>query len=214
MSRKLLITLLAAVVLVILILGIMTLTGRHSAGSGDSSSAVISGTEILIVPSAMPDRFRMQVDPAFTVTKSDYYDKYYVCNDASVIVTGETLNIYGQEVGSYGDSVLQQYQDTADGFTLLSDETVPVAKTDCRVLEFTYEIRGEETVQKMECTTAILIKDERVYLVTCKSRMENYSGYRQTFRRMIESIEIDDAPPADTAGTAQTVTETLPAGAM
>lgn len=209
MSQKLLVTLFAAVVLVMLILGIMTLT-HNRADKTEESSLIVSGTEILIVPSAMPERISMDVDPSFTETKSESYDKYYVCNDASVIVTGETLNIYGQNVRDYGDSVLQQYSASADGFTLLSDETVPVAKTDCRVLEFTYSIRSEDAEQKMQCTTAILIKDERVYIVTCKSHMENYALYRQTFRRMIESIQIADEPAATASAGTETAAETAP----
>lgn len=210
MTKKLVVTLLAAVVLVVVLLGVMTLT-KDQNETAEESSEVISGTEILIVPSEMPERITMQVDPAFTETKSPNYEKYYICNDASVIVTGEELMMYGQTVETYGDSVLQQYRDTADDFTLLSDETVPVNEVDCRVFEFTYAIRSDEAQQNMECTTAVLIKDEHVYLVTCKSRLENYPTYRPAFRRMIESIQIADA---DAAAPALTLTETVPEAAV
>ena len=91
MTKKLVVTLLAAVVLVVVILGVMTLT-KDQNETAEESSEVISGTEILIVPSEMPERITMQVDPAFSETKSPNYEKYYICNDASVIVTGEELN--------------------------------------------------------------------------------------------------------------------------
>ncbi|MBR3044529.1 MAG: hypothetical protein IKI45_08610 [Oscillospiraceae bacterium] len=208
MPQKLIVTLLAAVALVIVILGIMSMTKKKKPETAEESSAVISGTEMLIIPSEMPERISMDVDPAFTETNSAYYDKYYVCNDASVIVTGEKLSIYGQTVKEYGDSVLQQYQQTADDFALLSDETIPVSEVECRVFDFTYAVKSDDAQQNMQCTTAVLIKDEQVYLVTCKSHLENFSIYQTAFRRMIESIRIADA----SALTETTVTGTLPLG--
>ncbi|MBR5362512.1 MAG: hypothetical protein IK134_04220 [Oscillospiraceae bacterium] len=205
MSQKLLITLAAAITLVILIAGISSLTHKHNTSS-EESSEIVSGTEMIIVPSEMPERISLEVPAGFTETNSQYYEKYYVCNDASVIVTGEDLTIYGQDVKTYSEDVKAQYQNTADDFLLLSEEDTAVDGVDCRLFEFTYAIKGDGVSQEMQCMTAVIIKDERVYIVTCKSHRDTFMNYRQPFRKMLESIRIADEvfPSAGTAAAVQT----------
>lgn len=207
MSQKLLITLAAAITLVILIAGISSLTHKQKKPE-EESSEIVSGTEMIIVPSEMPDRISMEIPAGFTETNSPYYEKYYVCNDASVIVTGEELTIYGQDVKTYSEDVKAQYQNTADDFVLLAEEDTAVDGTDCRLFEFTYAIRGGDASQDMQCMTAVIIKDERVYIVTCKSHRDTFMNYRQPFRKMLESIRIADEtfPAAGSSASAQTVT--------
>ncbi len=206
MSKKLMITLAAAMALVLLIAGISSIT-RKNKTQEEESSVLTTGTEMIIVPSEMPEGINMQVPAGFTETNSPYYDKYFICNDASVIVTGEPLTLYGMDVKTYGESMKQQYREAADDFTLLSEEDTVVSEADCCLYEFTYAIKGEDAVQEMQCITAVVIKDERVYIVTCKSHRENFMNYRQAFRKMIESIQITGASPFSTDAAAGTQTE-------
>ena len=208
MSKKLLITVAAAIILVVLIAGISAETHKNETAA-EESSALKSGSEMIVVPSEMPEGITMQMPAGFTETTSPYYDKYFICDDASVIVTGEPLTIYGQDVRTYGESMKQQYQDTADDFLLLSEENTSVANADCCLYEFTYAIKGEDVTQEMQCLTAVVIKNERVYIVTCKSRRETFMKYRQPFRKMIESIQIADenSSASAAAGTETTAAE-------
>lgn len=206
MSKRLLLTFIAAIVMIVLIAGISALTRKQDPES-DESSEITEGTQMIIVPSAMPERISLEVPAGFTETNSPSYDKYYIMNDASIIVTGETLTIFGQDVTSYGESVKQQYQQSADDFALFSEENTVVADVDCRLFEFTYAIKSADAVQEMQCLTAVIIKDDRVYIVTCKSHRDTFANYRQSFRRMIENIEIADESARSAGAVSETLTE-------
>ena len=213
MSRKLLLTLAAAILLVVLIAGISAATRKQESTAEESSEAV-SEEQIIIVPSAMPERISFEVPAGFTETASASYDKYYVMNDASVIVTGEDLKIYGQNVKTYGESVKEQYAQTADDFELISEETTAVSGVDCCLYEFTYAIKNTDASQGMQCITAVMIKDERVYIMTCKSHRENFPVYRQSFRKMIETIKIADDTPSVSSSQTDALTESTSAAAV
>lgn len=200
MSKKLVVTVMAILGVTLLIALISAVSGRETAEDSVPDSGIEIADEVLIVPSVMPEKISFELPAGFTETASKFYDKYYVMNDASVIVTGDTLSDYNQDVDSYAAGVRQQYEQTADGFRLLSEETISLSGLQGRLLEFTYDIVGQEATQAMECTTAIFIKNGEVYLITCKSRQETYSGYRNAFRRMLETVAIadeSDAPQAE-----------------
>lgn len=207
MSQKLIITLIAAAAVVLLIALISGLRGGKQEGS-ESSAEALESTEIMIVPSEMPEGISFELPAGFTETASQYYDKYYVLNDASIIVTGDTLANYNETAAGYAENVKKQYEATAENFRLLAEEDVNTDGMTGRLLEFTYDISGAERTQAMECTTVIFIRGGKVYLLTCKSYQENYPAYRSGFRRMAESVRIPltaqteavtDAPQAETA---------------
>lgn len=165
--------------------------------SSESSAAVVS--EILVVPDSIPDRFSFEPPADFSETASKYYTKYYVLNDASIIVTGDKMTIYGETLEDYAKSVKSQYEQTADNFMLYSEEDVRVNGMDCKVYEFTYDIVGSDVKQTMECTTAVFVQGDEAFIMTCKSRMENYQAYRSAFRRAIETVKIADPGYVQTA---------------
>lgn len=211
MSKKLIATILAILGVTVLIAVISAASSNRESAAEESSSAaeVVAGTEMLIIPSEMPEGITFEVPAGFTETSSPYYDKYYILNDASVIFTGDTLPDYNQTAESFAEGVKQQYEQTADNFRLLSEETVQLTTLSGKLLEFTYDIVGSESSQSMECTTAIFVKNGKVYLITCKSHQDTYSGYRNIFRRMIESVVITGETGAATLPE-DTLTEPQP----
>ncbi len=204
-SYKLIVLVLAIVVAAALIAGIAALSERTGRGTDESSLLPAEGTQYMLIPSAMPERIRLIPPAGFTETSSDYYEKYYIKDDASVIVTGEPLTIYGMDAEHYSQSVLEQYKSTVEGFELLNQEDIIVSDAACKLMEFQYSITGVDQERKMQCLTAITVKDDYVYIITCKSNVNTYLSYREEFRHTIESINILP-PPATTAPT-----ETLPA---
>lgn len=203
MSNRVLAVLIAVLAVVLLIAGMSVLNKNRGEESSESSHAVL--TDVIIVPSEMPKRITFELPPGFTEKNSEAYDKYYVRDDASVIVTGEEMTIKGIRLDEYVDSVKAQYAQTADRYSLLSEQTVGLSGgVQCTVLEFTYSIIGEDAQQGMQCITAIMLKDNRSYIVTCKSRQESFSVYRSSFMRMIESIHIADRD-AETSETTAAV---------
>lgn len=198
MSNKLLTALLVTLA-VVLVMALLMLVLPRADRHADESSAENSLAEIdmLIVPSEMPEGISMSVPDDFTETASQYYKKYYVRDDASIIVTGEKMEFQYAEVDSYTDSVIKQYQEAVDEFQIISDESLIISGTHARLLEFTYAIVGSETRQDLECSTLIMMKGDRVYLVTCKSNRENYAKYRDRFRMTMNSIRLTDVKPED-----------------
>ena len=179
-----------AVMLAIIVLAAITHMSGNETDTAESSEFSLPAFSEIIVPSSMPANLAISVPAGFTETSSEHYDKYYVKDDASVIITGEEL-LYGHDdVNAYTDNVLAQYQKTADRFALLSDEKIKISSQSARLLEFSYVISAADKEQAFRCLTAIVTKDDYAYLFTCKSHADTFSAYSNHFRKMLESIEI------------------------
>ena len=224
MTRKILILLAAMAAVALLIAGAAFLN-RNSKPSEESSAMTTDLTEVIVVPSEMPGGISLNVPAGFEETTSAYYDKYYVKNDASVIITGEEIAEYAVDTEKYTEGVKKQYEQSVDDFHLSTEETFECSGTDCKLLEFTYSIKGSEKTQKMGCLTCVAVKDSFAYIITCKSRQETFAAYNNQFRQMFGSMKIadkennmfthltDDVPPATetvTETVAETETETTP----
>lgn len=194
MSKQILVIIIAALAVVILILGLNAVKGKQEEESSAEES-VAAVTDIIIIPAEMPARITFDVPPGFNEAHSEAYDKFYTREDASVIISGEEQVIRGIQLEEYTDQVKEQYQNTADEYLLIGDEETTLSGgLKCRVLEFTYAIIGEDVHQQMQCITAVIMKDNYAYIVTCKSKKENFGIYRAAFLKMIESINIADDP--------------------
>ena len=193
MSKKLLTALLVALLVVLAMAVVMLLLPRGTKAPAESSAEdSLEEAEVLIVPSDMPDGIELDVPDTYEEVTSEYYKKYYKRNDASIIVTGEKMEFSYAEVDSYTDSVILQYQEAVEDFQLISDEEIQISGDKARLLEFTYAIVGSEDRQDFECTTAVMMRGDRVYLVTCKSRLDTYEKYREEFRMILNSIRLSD----------------------
>ena len=217
MYKKLLTALLVLVIVVLAMALLILVIPRNKRTAGTESSAEsLADTEMLVIPDSMPEGISFSIPEGFTETSSRFYQKYYVKDDASIIVTGEQMEFGVPNVNDYTQKVLAQYEETAEDFQLTSDEEFTVSGTPAHLLEFTYAISGDETRQEFGCTTAIMIYDDRSYLITCKSRIENYANYREYFRMMMNTVQLTDVPDrnpeevpseaaAETAVSAETV---------
>ena len=211
MLKKLLTALLIALAVILIMAVIMLFFPRNGNDSAEESSGTdsLAATDMLIVPSDMPEGISMNVPQGFEETSSQYYKKYYIKEDASVIITGEDLTFKISEIDGYTQSVIEQYQESADDFLLLSDEVFTVSGTRAHLLEFSYAIVSESERQDFKCTTAVMIKGNNAFLVTCKSHAETYQNYREIFRMALNSIRLSD-PAAGTNAPEQTPVEQIP----
>lgn len=223
MSQKYTAAIIILLVVMLLLAICLGIAGKQKNKNNTESSAaepaVTLSSEQLIVPSSMPERFSMQLPSGFTETGSEYIDKYYVRNDASIIVTGEKIVIPGELLDNYTADMKKQYEQTADEFQMVKEETLTLESgLTCNIMEFSYAIVGTDVRQNMRCITAVLLKDNRSYIVTCKSRAETFGGYYQDFRAAIKSIRIADEDAASattaTATTAATVSQTAAVSAQ
>ncbi|MCR4760412.1 MAG: hypothetical protein K5705_09130 [Oscillospiraceae bacterium] len=186
-----------SVILAIIVLAAITHRNGSLTDTAESSESSLPAFSEIIVPSSMPANISISVPAGFTETSSEHYDKYYIKDDASIIITGEEL-LYGQDdVNAYTDNVLAQYRKTADRFMLLSDEKIKISSQSARLLEFSYAIIAPDKEQELRCLTAVVTKDNYAYLFTCKSHADTFSIYSNHFRKMLESIEILEREKTD-----------------
>ena len=158
--------------------------------SAEESSATAEITKPVIVPVARPKELSITLPSNFEEKSSDYCDQFYVCNDASVIITSEEQVIYGIKVDEYTENVKKGYSATADGYTLLSEKPVDTGTVNGKMLEFTYDIVGESTSQTMYCITAVFMENNTAYLVTCKCKNENALAFGGIFLNAIKTVSI------------------------
>lgn len=170
--------------------------------SADASNSEQSQTERVIVPSSLPEGFSMKLPAGFSATQSPYYEEYYVCNDASIIVTGEQTIMDGVRLDEYTAQMRTSYEQTADDYALLETSVMDVNGVPCEWMEFRYAIVGEDARQEMHCLTAVLLQGRQVYILTCKSRAENFSSYEAAFRAAIESVTLTQKT-AETSSTTE-----------
>lgn len=192
MGSKYVIIVVAIAALVLLGMGIVKTAQRNNGGesSGEESSTVV--TEVTDAPMRIPSRLHMPVPDGFSETSSELYEKFYIRNDASVIVSGGMQPGIGAQLESCIADVKKNYEAIADEYTLLSEDIISVGDMPCGLLEFTYAIVATDAKQSMQCLTALFVKDDYVYVITCKSRPETFGSYRETFRKTIEAVTIDD----------------------
>lgn len=178
--------------LIIVLTGIIALITHRPKTEESSAEDSAAETEPVVVPSTMPGSIHVTPPAGFSETSSPYYDKYFVKDDASIIITGEKLAIDGIYTDEYVQSVKAQYEKTASDYELLAEDNLTVSGAQATILEFTYAIVGENVRQDMTCMTGIAVKGRNAYIITCKSRSETYAGYRDTFRSFIKSIDLAD----------------------
>ncbi|MBP0967932.1 MAG: hypothetical protein J5722_09875 [Oscillospiraceae bacterium] len=202
MLKKLLTAFLIALAVILIMAVVMLFFPRSGQHEESSAAESLAATEMLVVPSDMPEGITMSVPQGFSETSSQYYTKYYIKDDASVIITGEDMSLRYAEIDNYTESVISQYRESVDDFKLIEDEVVTVSGTRAHLLEFSYAIVGEDARQDFMCTTAVMIYHDNAYLVTCKSHAENYQNYREIFRMALSTIRLSD-PDVQTDDAAQ-----------
>ncbi|MBQ8922261.1 MAG: hypothetical protein IJ060_08905 [Oscillospiraceae bacterium] len=200
MTKKTLVVMLAALLALVMLGGIVVRIRNSGKSSGKDESSTIELTQAIIIPSEMPVNISIPIPAGFSETSSETFDKYYVRDDATIIITGETFPVQAKPLDEYTQSVLAQYEKSIDDFRLINN-TEYDSGAPCRVLEFTYALIGEDARQDYQCITAVLIKDNCSYIVTCKSKKENFDAYRGVFLMMIGKITIADAAPDPLQGT-------------
>ncbi|MCQ2416813.1 MAG: hypothetical protein MJ071_03260 [Oscillospiraceae bacterium] len=205
MSKRIIILLIAIGAVIVFMAGATAFSQHKKAHQPEESQASEESysDEMIVIPSKLPEGIELEIPTGFTETSSSFYDCYYVKEDASIIITGEESSIYNITTEEYADLVKQQYMDTTEQFQLVSEETFPCSGTECKLFRFTYAIVGAETTKQMECLSAVAVKDNFIYLVTCKSSHDTFSGYLNVFRQMLSTMKIADAfSPSETSASA------------
>lgn len=171
-----------------------------------AETTATEASEVHIIAESIPDNFTIKIPNGFQATSSEYYDTYYICDDASIIITGEEVAVSGTSLTDYSDQMKRIYQQTTENFTLITDELLSLEAGHCRQLEFTYDIIGENSTRTMHCFVAFFLKNDHAYVITCKSNDTSFITYQGSFKNAVKSVRIsDDSTVSDSSAPAKSV---------
>ena len=177
----------------------LLLTGCSSAIPSQEENT----TETMVVYKALPlpDLF-VDIPEGYAETSSEFYEKYYIQDDASIIIT-EDNNAPKGSIKDYSTRALVQYQGMTHTLEVTGSDTIYVGSMQVEILEFTYTL-GEDT-PALSTLVSYASDGATVYIITCKCAAENYDAHRDEFLAVVNSMRVDKTPQK--APTAPPVTE-------
>ncbi len=172
--------------------------------SSTETTAPADESSIMIIPSTYPEEVTINIPTGFSERSSQYCNKFYARDDATILVDKEPQIIQGIRLDEYKENAKKIYQETAVNYTLLSESEEVINSRPAFLLEFTYDIPAEERTQTMHALVVLFMIDNNAYAVTCKSFDEHFIGYRNVFNMALASIKI--AEPSETTTVDVTAT--------
>lgn len=155
---------------------------QTSEAAEDSTAA----TEAVYKALPLPELF-MSVPERFSVTSSQFYEEYYICEDASIIVTQDVKDAPYSSVYDYAVNALTEYQNITTELELLHNELLYAGSVAVQTLEFNYTLGEGEDALRLTCMTGYLTDTDSMYIITCKCNTDNYESYREDFLTAITS---------------------------
>ncbi len=144
--------------------------------------------ETKVVYQALPlPELYLEIPAHFGTTSSQFYEEYYICEDASIIITQDTAGAPYSSLEDYAVSAIVEYQNITTAFDLTNDEIVYAGNIGVKILEFTYTIGEGDTSISKSCMAGYLTDLDSMYIITCKSDVDTYETYRQDFLDVITS---------------------------
>lgn len=162
----------------------LCLTGCGVAGM-DSSETLETVPVLQALP--MPNLY-IEIPGHFEVTSSQFYEEYYICEDASIIVTQDTEAEAGISLEDYAVNALVQYQNVTTSLEVTNDELIYAGENAVQILEFIYTVGEGDAALSMHCMAGYLSDGESVYILTCKSNVDTYERFRSDFRSVMDSV--------------------------
>lgn len=129
----------------------------------------------------------VEVPEHFETTSSDFYEEYYICEDASIIITQDRAGAPYSSIYDYATSALAEYQKVTSELELMNMEIVQSDKVAVQVMEFSYTIGDEEASISKTCMVGYLTDTDSMYIITCKSDHGTYETFRDDFLTVITS---------------------------
>lgn len=143
---------------------------------------------IIDVYTALPlPELHLTIPEHFETTSSEFYEEYYICDDASIIITQDMANAPYSSVHDYAISALVEYEKVTEELEMHNDEIVYAGAAAVQVMEFTYTIgKDDKTITKTSMVGYLTDRDS-MYIITCKSDVDTYEDYRDDFMSVITS---------------------------
>jgi len=161
-------------------------------GCANASDTPEMPAETVVMYQALPlPDLIVSIPENYQKTSSKAYKEYYICDDASIIITEDTREKYYPSAYDYAVSALKEYQTLFPDLEYLSNETFP---TQCdyimQTLEFNYTIGEGDQATDLTCLVGYLTDSRSMYIITCKSNAETYQSHRQEFIQTMQSASI------------------------
>ena len=138
----------------------------------------------------LPDLF-VDVPEDFQKTSSEFYEEYYICDDASIIITEDTREKQYISAYDYSIQALVEYRNMTSSLEILSNEAISTNQNfTVQTLEFDYTIGDENDSAKLTCFVGYLTDGSSMYIITCKANTETYQNYRDEFLSVLQSAVI------------------------
>jgi hypothetical protein len=182
------------------ILAVLAAAGLLLTGCGSISAKEEVTEETMVVYQALPlpDLF-VKIPEGYTETSSQFYEKYYIQDDASIIIT-EDNDSPNTPIKDYSTRALVQYQDMTKTLEVTGSDVVYAGHIAVQLLEFDYTLADDGPV--LSTMVGYATDGQTIYILTCKCSKEHYDQRREEFLTVMQSIRIDK--------TAQSVAQSQP----
>ncbi|MBE6875827.1 MAG: hypothetical protein E7496_03750 [Ruminococcus sp.] len=166
---------------------VMMLSGCAQKEATDTEPA-----ETVIVYQALPlPDLIVSIPENYQKTSSNAYKEYYICEDASIIITEDTREPSYSSSYDYSVRALNEYEKMTSSLEFVGSEKL---ESGCaysvQTLEFNYELgEGEEAV-RLTCLAGYLTDGATMYIITCKANTDTYQNHRDEFIQVMQSAVI------------------------
>lgn len=146
--------------------------------------------ETLVVHQALPlPDLSVKIPDTFETTSSEHYEEYYICDDASIIITEDTSGAPYNSAYDYAVSALVQYEDMAHSVTDVKEDVVYSGKYAVQTLEFTYTL-DQNDEYPLHSIIGYMTDSASMYIITCKSSADTFEKHREEFLSVLQSAYI------------------------
>ena len=138
----------------------------------------------------LPDLY-VEIPENYQKTSSDAYKEYYLCDDASIIITEDKRQEHYNSAGEYSVNALKEYQLATASLEYLDTQ---VLDTGCiykmQTLEFNYTLTDDADATVMSCLAGYMTDGDSMYIITCKSSSATYPSHKNEFLEVMHSAVI------------------------
>ena len=148
--------------------------------------------ETMIVYNSLPlPNLFVDIPERFEETSSQFYDTYYVCGNASIIITEDTEAV-NTSPKDYSTKALLEYQNMTSSLENVTTDILYAGTLYVQYLEFTYTISEDDS--PLSVMVGYVTDTVSMYIITCKCGAEEYKDYRNDFLTVLGSVRIDRTP--------------------
>ena len=138
----------------------------------------------------LPDLI-VSIPENYEKTSSKAYEEYYICDDASIIITEDTREKVYTSAKEYSINALTEYRSAVMNLEYVNSETlISGCAYQIQTLEFHYTLGEGEEAAKLTCMAGYMTDGKSMFIITCKSNTETYEQHREEFLSVMHSAEV------------------------